>query len=931
MKYTREFLEELYEHKIRKIYTKIELLDRSERVLTSLDGIVIDGNYNVDGSSPVRRNISLTLSIEDRDGKLVHSYLDMSKRVRLYTGLRNYTSQRRDEDIVWFNLGTYVLLDPTYNHSVGELRMTIQGQDKMALMNGLLGGTLSTATSFSQRDHTGHVSSLPWREIFYQAATLFGEEDPGKIVVDEVPDYIYNYSQVKTVAGLEEDFVHVEAPEDVVGERIIVEAWHPEVPNKEIYFSKSDRLYKLSRFGPPDPVVTDTTSKEDYMKNSGEPITSIFDDIVEHLGHTHEYFYSTEGDLVLQKVQTYVNDTFRPDEDSDLGYVSYELEVEDYAPLFSSFPFTYDFSDKESVVSFSSNPSWTNVKNNFVVSGDEGAGTLQIAIDKKPTVREIREWFKEFVKDYENKPFHAELEFLRLDGVGDRMPYDEVTDTVPFLYKERTSKNDAVYVNVPLDRVPWQIALGLKNYMIRNVYKKVGQERVLPRWGREAESMIFKWQANLDRTDLIPNSGIFNPANIYSSSPWLAGYKTLRAAGGVEDTEKLDFGEPLFTYRGDPSFWPYFLDLIDENTDLGKYSIDRIGKRTSVKNSEHASTIFRTNPRNLVVMTEQEVSELGGDKVLGDLRDRGQAYAVIKDSVDQHFLRPEYLNEETKDLFPYHSVSGNPEIREDQHLVLEGGDGYYLVGGSWDGEFSTNYNIQGEEVGGMVVARPGDFVHPKERRTYVGYGEPSEIDFPIGQGDNLDEFVFIIFAKNKEGRFPHSSSTDKHFLGARLVPETGEWQYARKDPTDETGFKIIWEDFEFDNSVDGDAIVAFAKQDIYSSPSDPEDKYASGRINYVGELFNMRSAPLGSMFDNEGAVDCFSELRSLLYQETNFAEVITISTLPIYHLEPNTLIRVEDERSSINGVFMITSFSIPFSPSGADLQTINAVKVHHRI
>ena len=67
-----------------------------------------------------------------------------------------------------------------------------------------------------------------------------------------------------------------------------------------------------------------------------------------------------------------------------------------------------------------------------------------------------------------------------------------------------------------------------------------------------------------------------------------------------------------------------------------------------------------------------------------------------------------------------------------------------------------------------------------------------------------------------------------------------------------------------------------------------------------------------------------------MYQFTNFSEVITVNCMPIYHLEPNTLIRVEDEYTDINGVYMITSYNLPLSINSGTM-SINAIKVYQRI
>lgn len=53
-----------------------------------------------------------------------------------------------------------------------------------------------------------------------------------------------------------------------------------------------------------------------------------------------------------------------------------------------------------------------------------------------------------------------------------------------------------------------------------------------------------------------------------------------------------------------------------------------------------------------------------------------------------------------------------------------------------------------------------------------------------------------------------------------------------------------------------------------------------------------------------------------LYQCTSYNESIQISTLPLYHLEANTMISAFDEESDINGNYMIKSLSIPLTYNG---------------
>jgi hypothetical protein len=60
----------------------------------------------------------------------------------------------------------------------------------------------------------------------------------------------------------------------------------------------------------------------------------------------------------------------------------------------------------------------------------------------------------------------------------------------------------------------------------------------------------------------------------------------------------------------------------------------------------------------------------------------------------------------------------------------------------------------------------------------------------------------------------------------------------------------------------------------------------------------------------------FNAIRDVLYQYTNYNESITLTALPIYYLEPNTLVSVYDTESSIQGNYMIKTISLPLAING---------------
>lgn len=913
--YPISFLEKLFEHNQRVVHTKIQVLDWQERVLREVQGIVKNGTYHADGSSNVRRNLSLTFSTRDREENKIINYLTPGTKINLYIGLTNFTNQYTNEEIIWFQMGVFILTEPTLSHTTSSTQLTISAQDKMTMLNGTLGGKFTTPVSFTQR-RNGKLLSLSWREIFLNTAILYGNEDPGKVVIDSVPDYIQEYTQVKSIGGLKDTFIHVNAPFDQEGERIITHAWHPTIPETEIKFSKNERLYKLRNFGPLDPKASSSTTIEPYMKNVGETVSSVFEDIVNAMSNTHEYFYTTSGDLIFQPIPNYINQVFDPEEDPGLGYFSYELNMEDFIPNYLGLPYTYNFADKKTITKFDNNPSYANIRNDFVVTSSTGQ-ILEIAIDTKPTIREIKKWFEDLAKDF--NAASPQMAFIQKDGVA-REPYNPLTNTVPFEFREEVTGRTAVYVDIPLDKIPWQIALGLKNYYIRNIYGG-SSPWVLPRWGQECESMIFKYTASADKSAYNPNTGIFNPANIAIGEPWLAGYPISQSASTETEKEHLDYSNPIFTAEGDSAFWSYYLDLIDSETHLGKYSIELIGKRQETVHSGAATTLFRTNPTEMVVVTETELADLGGNIILENLRDQGQAYAVIKDINDQMFL-PEVLSGKEKDKVPYSLMSGDPAKLE--RLVYSfqstSGPGFSKnVGGKFNGGFLINEDGTGKEKDANIFITNYTYKHPI---TKVSYTETrtNQIRAPWyfqnknTEQDDFTEYAFLAFIQNKKSRCPNSGTSD--YIVLVKHDEKGNWYFAQDKS---------WVQFDFNNP--SDVIIAVVEQNVYRG----EYTIGSHRIDAFNKLFNIRDSQLGDMFSVDGAVDCFSVIRNLIYQKTNTADVITFSVLPVYSLQPNTLIYVEDEETEIMGMYMITSYSINLNTSGSPLMNITAIKANPRI
>ena len=84
------------------------------------------------------------------------------------------------------------------------------------------------------------------------------------------------------------------------------------------------------------------------------------------------------------------------------------------------------------------------------------------------------------------------------------------------------------------------------------------------------------------------------------------------------------------------------------------------------------------------------------------------------------------------------------------------------------------------------------------------------------------------------------------------------------------------------------------------------------------------SVTVGGSFNS-----CYQSVRQILTDYTNYNESISVTCLPLYHLEPNTRVHFKDVDSGIDGEYIINSISFDLSNSGT--MNINAKKVIEKI
>lgn len=121
-------------------------------------------------------------------------------------------------------------------------------------------------------------------------------------------------------------------------------------------------------------------------------------------------------------------------------------------------------------------------------------------------------------------------------------------------------------------------------------------------------------------------------------------------------------------------------------------------------------------------------------------------------------------------------------------------------------------------------------------------------------------------------------------------------------------------------------------QDIVLIKADGSDSVVDLRKEaIVEEAFYTQISPTFWNMLSTGISQCaaYDIMRSMLHEITGYNESISLTTVPIYHLEPNTRIYVQDADTGINGDYMINSYSVPLTVGGT--MTFSCSKAIERI
>ena len=439
----KEFLEQLDKEQHREVYAKIIALNLQEDPIEEITGKVTGGSLNLDGSSAVRRSCSLSMTAtKDTD---INDYVwGLNTKFKLEIGLKNNLNYRLGTnypDILWFPQGTYAITSFSSSQSATAWNISLQGRDKMCLLNGDLGGVIhSLSANFGEletyeEDANGEIhlklDDIPLRDVITDLVHHYGKEPFHNIVINDLDDY--GLEMIEYRGNSDALYLAVNLTSDEVEQAYInsdqavrllkKDANGNWIKDKDItlgtvpYYNPratldmglADDLIQVSyvRFiekaGVPDTEASvdiysiikiengqtcgyrlcDLTYAGELVANVGESVTSVLDKITQMLGQ-FEYFYDLDGRFIFQKKPSTVYTSWNNIKETDAD--------EKYAEsIATATPYEYIFRGGELIQSFNNSPNLANIKNDFSIwgtrkgiSGNDVPIHLRYAIDRKP-------------------------------------------------------------------------------------------------------------------------------------------------------------------------------------------------------------------------------------------------------------------------------------------------------------------------------------------------------------------------------------------------------------------------------------------------------------------------------------------------------------------------------------------------------------------
>ena len=414
----KEFLKELDNFSNKEVYARVTALTNNELPIEMIEGRITGGSINIDGTSAIRRTCSLSLVAQDIN--INEFYWGLNNKIKLEVGLKNFINSNYP-DIIWFPQGIYIITAFNTSLSTNGYNISINGQDKMCLLNGSIGGSLPASIDFGVEEvYENGVTVYKKisidriiREMLhayalepYQNIIINNLDEKGLELLEyrgDIPMYLlYNIPSQQYINmefnGDKICYLSPSGKQTTIGNlgtgynKRVDELLFDEATKIKLEPNGDDYLVSKVEFGQTAGYrLTELTYAGDLISSIGESITSILDKIVKMLGN-FEYFYDLDGRFIFQAKKTYINTSWSPVIDVDD-----DVYVENSAYADKNI---YYFNGNNLISSFSNNPDLKNVRNDYSIWGvRKGVSGAEIPIHFRYAIHKKPEYYKAFNGD----------------------------------------------------------------------------------------------------------------------------------------------------------------------------------------------------------------------------------------------------------------------------------------------------------------------------------------------------------------------------------------------------------------------------------------------------------------------------------------------------------------------------------------------------
>lgn len=660
------FLKQFDQIKLKQQFVKLVVLTFNEQPIEEIQGKVISGSFNLDGTSSMRRtgNINLVANEYQNDLTKTKNLLSINKKIQVLVGFTNTTKQYTQYDILWFPLGIYVIIAANISNSLNGINIALTLHDKMALLNGECGGVLPASIVLNQIediDENGQtvITQPTIYQIIQELVNHFGGEQLGKIIIADLDDQAKQIMKWtgsnplycwQTTSGGNISYNFSTNPSYQAGDPYLTFSYG------------SDVGY----------IYTDLTYPGDLISKAGDTICSILDQIKNILGN-YEYFYDLYGNFVFQQIKNYLNKSYS-------NTIIQTINNNDYQVDYTSGKSVYTFEDTTIISSITNSPQFQQIKNDFIVwgkrktlSGKEVPIRYHLVIDEKPLLTDtIQQQINIFTSQNASTSYKiaGEGEIIGTQGW-------MVTDYINVL------GYNSVIMQVYRGQEPWMTVdyrinlYDANKTFIRpsNIQQIRSDEYLIQEFDITGATYIrFSCpiyfgsdpNASLSGMATITTTGTKVYHNVKQIADEYGNIKYIIEEGG-SDVTVSDFRTDLLlsgiaaqqlatdsnyyytqlqnewgkiydvmnnTFRIDsienPENLDFFLDFIDTQSDIGEYSVKNIGRRTVAIVDDTINCIFAPTIPDLVII---ETGQSDTEEKRTYCQSRGQSYVQVDEAI----------------------------------------------------------------------------------------------------------------------------------------------------------------------------------------------------------------------------------------------------------------------------------------------------------